>query len=153
MHLDEKLTFKEHISQVIRKATVALISLNPIIGRGAKTSLKLKVMLYKSIIRPILLYACPAWAATRRVDRKKLQILQNKVTRRLTNAPWYVRNTIIQRDLGLESIDSCILTTSHNHFSKSQKSVYPHIRAIMDYDPIVEQKFKRPRTVHHDPSW
>ena len=105
------------------------------------------------MIKPILLYASPAWTAVRKTHRSKLQIFQNKTLRRITNAPWYVRNKIIHRDLNIESIDSAILSASHNYKTSIEKSDHDNLKDIISYDHIVEQKYKRPCTVHHDPSW
>ena len=153
VHLDKKLNFHEHIKQSIAKATGASLSLNPIMGRNSKMSLNNKVTLYKSMIKPILLYASPVWAAVRKTQRKKLQVFQNKALRRITNAPWYVRNTIIHRDLGIESIDSAILSASHKYFNTLEQTEHDNLKQIINYDHFVDQKYKRPRTIHHDPSW
>lgn len=153
VHLDRKLNFNEHIKQTIGKATGASISLNPLIGKNSKLSLHNKVILYKSMIKPILLYASPAWAAVRKTTRHKLQIFQNKALRRMTDAPRYVRNKILHRDLKIDTIDSAILTASHNHNRAIENSNFPNLKEFINYDQTVDQKYKRPRTIHHDPTW
>ena len=153
VHLDDRLNFHEHIRKTVAKATGASISLNPLIGRDSKMTLKNKITLYKTMIRPVLLYASPAWAAVHKHHRKKLQVFQNKALRRMTDAPWFVRNLILHRDLGIDTIDTAILSALHNYNTQLQNSIYDNIRQIGDYDPIVEQKHKRPRTIHHDPDW
>lgn len=153
VHLDWKLNFNEHIKQTLAKATGASISLNPLIGRNSKMSLNNKLLLYKSMIRPILLYASPAWAAVRRTTRNKLQIFQNKSLRRLTDAIRYVRNDTLHRDLKIDTIDTAILTASHNYNRAIENSDFPNLKEIINYDQTVNQKYKRPRTIHHDPTW
>lgn len=153
VHLDWKLNFNEHIKQTLAKATGASISLNPLIGRNSKMSLNNKLLLYKSMIRPILLYASPAWAAVRRTTRNKLQIFQNKSLRRLTDAIRYVRNDTLHRDLKIDTIDTAILTASHNYNRAIENSNFPNLKEIINYDQTVNQKYKRPRTIHHDPTW
>ena len=116
-------------------------------------SLHNKVLLYKTMIRPILLYASPAWAAVRKAHRKKLQVFQNKALRRITNAPWFVRNNILHRDLGIDTIDTAILSASHNYFTSIENSEHDNIKNLIAYDQTIDQPHKRPRTIHHDPTW
>ena len=46
---------------------------------SAKTRLKI----YNTIIRPILLYGCEAWALTKSLERK-LEVFENKILRKIT---------------------------------------------------------------------
>ncbi|KFM71881.1 RNA-directed DNA polymerase from mobile element jockey, partial [Stegodyphus mimosarum] len=85
--IDKNLNFKEHISYILNKANAAFYSIYPIIGRKSKLNIKIKKMLYISLIRPILLYACPAWAIANKTERKKLDVIQNKILRSVVNAP------------------------------------------------------------------
>ena len=153
VHLDKKLNFKTHITQTIRKAQIAAIALNPITGPKSQLPLHTKKLLYETMIRPILLYACPAWATAARTHRNKIQVFQNKSLRRITGAPWFIRNRALHHDLKIETIDSRILAEAHNHFTAVENSYYEHIRQITSYDPTVMQPFKRPRTIHHNAKW
>ncbi|KFM73157.1 hypothetical protein X975_18726, partial [Stegodyphus mimosarum] len=58
----------------------------PIIGKYSKLDLTNKKLFYTSIIRPIMCYASPAWAAAKDSDIQKLQIIQNKYLHIITNA-------------------------------------------------------------------
>lgn len=153
VHLDERLTFRSHITKTVRKAQVAAIALNPIIGRSSQLPLITKRLIYLTMIKPILLYACPAWATTKRTNRKKLQTLQNKCLRRMTGAPWFVRNQALHRDLEIDTIDTAILAAAHNHFQAVENSEYNHIAELSNYDPTADQPFKRPRSIHHNAMW
>ncbi|KAG8193967.1 hypothetical protein JTE90_013662 [Oedothorax gibbosus] len=115
-------------------------------------SLRNKVLLYKSMIKPVLMYASPVWATAKKCHRKKIQTFQNKTLENITNAPWYVRNTIIHKDLEIDPIDSAILSASHKYFEAMGASEH-NIAQIIKYDQFVEQVLKRPRMIHHDPLW
>ena len=62
MQLDKTLTYKQHIQLKIEKCEKAIRTLYPLIGRSSKLSLKHKVLLFKSVLRPAFCYACPVWS-------------------------------------------------------------------------------------------
>ncbi|GFT46203.1 uncharacterized protein TNCV_1851041 [Trichonephila clavipes] len=57
-------------------------------GRNSPLSLENKVILYKQVLRPIITYASPVWGAAAATHMKKIQVIQNKILRLITNAPW-----------------------------------------------------------------
>ncbi|GFX02348.1 hypothetical protein TNCV_2285161 [Trichonephila clavipes] len=50
-------------------------------------SLENKVILYKQILRPVTTYGSPVWGAAATTHMKKIQEIQNKILRVMTNAP------------------------------------------------------------------
>lgn len=78
MHLDNKLTFKDHIEKSCTKALNCLKSVYPLIGPKSKLSVKNKLLIYKVCIRPKLTYACAVWKNAAKTNLAKLQIVQNK---------------------------------------------------------------------------
>ena len=93
--LDERLTWKPHIEHVRNKALGGMAALRPITGRRSKLSLKNKVLLYTSMIRPIMTYAAPVWGYARPKLIERLQVVQNRILRETVDAPWFIRNVDI----------------------------------------------------------
>ncbi|XP_035231623.1 uncharacterized protein LOC118203460 [Stegodyphus dumicola] len=151
--LDDRLTFKEHVTNQVNKANGVFMSLYTVIGRKSKLSLKAKRMIYLTMIRPVMLYAAPAWAIANKTDRRKLEVLQNKILRAITNAPWFVRNSIIHADLKIKPIPEQILMEAHNFFEKMDNSPVHTLRELGNYDPTVDSVVKRPRSIHHNARW
>ena len=54
MHLDSKLMWQKHISESLDKAEKAMYSLDNLLARKSRLSLKNKLLLYKSYTKPIL---------------------------------------------------------------------------------------------------
>jgi hypothetical protein len=54
---------------------------------GARTD---KLLLYKTILKPILTYGVTLWGTACHSNIEILQRFQNKVLRTLANAPWYI---------------------------------------------------------------
>jgi hypothetical protein len=90
--LDQRLSFSKHISNSISKSQGAFCGVYPLLNPKSKLKLRTKIHLYKSLIRPILTYACPAWGHAPNTHLKKIQVKQNKILRHITQAPQYMRN-------------------------------------------------------------
>jgi len=83
-----------------------------IIGRKSKLSLENKLLIYKTILKPIWTYGFPFWGTASNSYIEILQRFQNKVLRSIVNAPWYVPNTILHTDLQIPTVKEEI-----THFS------------------------------------
>ncbi|KFM69237.1 putative RNA-directed DNA polymerase from transposon BS, partial [Stegodyphus mimosarum] len=70
-----------------------------LIGKYSKLDLLRKRYVFTAIIRTIFIYASPAWAAVNNKDQNKLQIVQNKYLRLITQAHFYVSNDTLHKDL------------------------------------------------------
>ncbi|GFV97496.1 RNA-directed DNA polymerase from mobile element jockey [Trichonephila clavipes] len=99
--LDTKLNFAKHIRSAHQKAAGMRCTLNRLISPKSKLALRQKVLLYKAILRPIMLYASPIWAAAEITHLKRLHTFQNIQLRRAANAPWFVRNEVLHKDLNV----------------------------------------------------
>lgn len=59
--LDPSLSLISHVNSVISKTKCARASLYPTINRNSKIPLKNRLSIFKIYIKPLLLYASPAW--------------------------------------------------------------------------------------------
>jgi len=59
--LDKKLTWNPHISSKLQQGYQRLKILYPLINRQTALSWKCSMLLYKQILRPLILYAAPIW--------------------------------------------------------------------------------------------
>ncbi|GFX83901.1 RNA-directed DNA polymerase from mobile element jockey [Trichonephila clavipes] len=102
LFLDAKLTFAHHIEQTRKKAQAVHAVLKRLISRRSKLAIRHKVLLYKSIIRPVMSYGSQIWGSAGMCHLKKLHTLTNSFLRQIVNAPWFVRNEVIHRDLKIK---------------------------------------------------
>lgn len=105
-----------HKKKTLQKAKAQKRQIYPLINRSSSLSLKTKVLLYKSFILPIILYACPAWATASKSHIRPLQSIQNLTLRQIANAPWYVRNSTLHRDLKIIPIADLIQNITRKQF-------------------------------------
>jgi hypothetical protein len=89
-----------------------------IIGRKSNLSLENKLLIYKTILKPIWTYGIPLWGTASNSNIEILQRFQNKVFRLIVNAPWYVPNTILHTDLQILAVKAEITNFSTKYREK-----------------------------------
>ncbi|GFV43650.1 RNA-directed DNA polymerase from mobile element jockey [Trichonephila clavipes] len=129
LHIDSRLTFKKHIDYLAEKFWGRIHLAISLVGRRSLLSLENKVILYKQILRPVITYGSPVWGAAATTHMKKIHVIQNKILRVMTNAPWYVRNDVIHNDLHMERITNYITKLSRNVFKSIESHDNPIIKA------------------------
>ncbi|GFY26323.1 RNA-directed DNA polymerase from mobile element jockey [Trichonephila clavipes] len=87
--LNDKLTYSSHFKEITKKFWKKLYSLNDIIGRKSKLSLKNRIFVYKQYVHPLLLYGCAIWGSAGYVHIDNLQRLQNRALRTIARAPQF----------------------------------------------------------------
>jgi hypothetical protein len=58
-----------------------------------------KILVYKCILKPIWTYGIQLWVCTKPSNKKVLERFQSNVLRSITNAPWYVSNVKLHKDI------------------------------------------------------
>lgn len=104
IHLDRRLTWSKHIDSKKVQIKLKANSMGWLIGPHSNLRLEYKVLIYKSIIKPIWTYGIQMWGTATPSNVEKLQRSQSKVLRTITGAPWYVRNADIHKDLCITTI-------------------------------------------------
>lgn len=106
--LDAKLNYKKHILLKKQQLEIKFRQMLWLLGRNSKLSLDNKILLYKSMLRPVWSYASQIWACAAKTNVQIIEVVQNKILRLMANAKWYERNADIRAELGIESITSHI---------------------------------------------
>ncbi|GBP88606.1 Vascular endothelial growth factor receptor 1 [Eumeta japonica] len=97
-------------------------------------------------------YASPVFAHAQPDILYDLQIVQNKLCRRAANAPWYVKNSVLHRDLELPTISKYIKDASERFFNIAYSHPNPLLVLAVSYEPPPSHHFcRRPRNVLIDP--
>ena len=106
----------------IALATKRTHQLYPLLKKSSPLQLHTSIHLYQTMIRPILSYASPVWAAASKTNIQKIQTFQNKFLRIITKAPWFIPNSQIHQELGITPITV--------HFSLLSAKFYNKISRI-----------------------
>ena len=88
--------------------------LYPLVNFKSTLQMKSSILLYTSIIRPLITYDCPIWTTASLTKINKIQILQNKFLRICLKAPWYMRNRQIH-DTGILLLQDWKQSSSKTH--------------------------------------
>jgi hypothetical protein len=72
-------------------------------------------MLYQQVLKPIWTYGIQLWGCTSQSIRNIIQRFQNKVIHGIVDAPWYIRNDNLHKDLDMETVDSVIRKYAQSH--------------------------------------
>lgn len=77
--------------------------LKNLIGNKA-TPINIKLLLYKTLLKPIWTYGLQLWGNAKKSNLNKIQAFQNITLRKLFNAPPYISNHTLHLDCNLNTI-------------------------------------------------
>lgn len=99
-----------------------------LLGPKSKLNLNNKLRIYKVILKPVWTYGIQLWGTSRYSNVDILERFQSKTLRLITNAPWFVRNSTISRDLCIPSINEEIQRFSEKYVQRL--SNHPNVLAV-----------------------
>ncbi|KAL4085431.1 hypothetical protein QTP88_027290 [Uroleucon formosanum] len=104
MTLDKRLTWATHIKQKQRILNARRRAVFPLIGKQSKINLNTKLLLYKTLLKPIWLYGIQLWGSAKKSNIYKIQTFQSTSLRMITCAPPYVSNHTLHSDLKILTV-------------------------------------------------
>lgn len=116
--MDSKLTWKYHIQKKRNQIKEKYRQLHWLLRKDSKLSTSNKILLYKTIIKPIWTYGLQLWGTSKKSNITLIQRQQSKILRSIINAEWYITNADIHRDLEIPTINEEITTISRRHHMK-----------------------------------
>lgn len=136
VYLDSKLTFKVHIDQVLRKAKgVAFSSMYCLLKRDSYVDTQSKLIIYKTIVRPAISYACPIFLNCANVHLRKLQIFQNQILRLIFNIKWddFISTERIHIDSNMPYIIDFFMNITRRFYLRCENSENDLINSLGRY--------------------
>lgn len=128
--LDKKLLFQTHIDYTKERAQKLIRILYSLINRKSKLNLKNKMLIYKSIFKPMLLYACSVWGECANCHKNKLQVTQNKCLKLINNLPFYYSTKKLHKISNINPIQEAITKQTNTFLHKCQYSDNPLIAVL-----------------------
>jgi hypothetical protein len=104
LHLDRRLTWHKNIFAKRKQLGSTFTKMYWLLGRKSKLSTSNKLLIYKTILKPIWTYKIQLWGTASTFNIKILEHFQPKALCMIVDAPWYVPNTVIQRDLQIPTV-------------------------------------------------
>lgn len=131
--MDSRLNWKEHILTKKKQIEIKHRKMLWLLGKRSKLSLDNKILLYKSMIRPIWAYGSQMWACAAYSNLMLIERTQNKILRQMAGARWYERNTDIRGELGIEEMDTFISRLYNNYEERLGRHPNPEAMSLLDW--------------------
>jgi uncharacterized protein YeeX (DUF496 family) len=101
--------------------------------------------LYKQVIRSVWSYGIQLWGCASDFNIQVIQRYQNKVLKCIVNAPWYVRNKGLHRDLGIETVTDIVAKLGKSHEKRLQDHINIEASRLLNVNNITRRlKRKKP---------
>ncbi len=139
MTLDAKLRWKAHVKKKSEELRFKYRKMYWLMGRNSSLSTYNKLLLYKQILKPIWTYGIQLWGCTKQSNVNIIQRFQNRVLRNIVDAPWYVRNTDLHRDLEVNLVLNEIQKNARRHEERLQQHVNIEATQLLNNTDIVRR--------------
>lgn len=139
MTLDAKLRWKPHVKRKLEELKIKYRNMYWLLGRTSTLSIYNKLLLYRQILKPIWTYGIQIWGCTCESNKNMIQRFQNKVIRSIVDAPWYIRNVAIQKDLGIDSVSETIKKYARSHQSRIDSHVNTEVLQLLNIEGLVRR--------------
>lgn len=141
LHLDRRLTWRKHVFTKRKALGLQLRKIHWLLSGRSKVTLENKLLLYKCILKPVWTYGIQLWGTTADSNVEILQRFQSKVLRSIINAPWYVSNSCIHRDLAIPTVKQEIKNRSVTYTAKLLN--HPNTLVLDLFNPRNQQQRTR----------
>lgn len=132
IHLDKRLTWKQHIKAKREQLKIKTKKMYWLLGPKSQLNLTNKILLYKAILKPVWSYGLELWGTASNSNIEILQRYQSKTLRLITNAPWFVTNKAIHRDLNMSTIREEINRFSSRYLGRLSRHQNPLAISLLD---------------------
>jgi hypothetical protein len=105
---------------------------------------EVKLLIHKNILKPIWAYGIQLWGTASTSNTEILERFQSKALRMITDAPWYVPNTVIRKDLQIPTVKQEISRYSY-HYSTCL-SVHPNELILNLQEPPETRPLRKNRS-------
>jgi hypothetical protein len=110
-----------------------------LLGRHSELSIHNKILLYKQVLKPVWTYGAQLWGCTKKSNIKIIQTFQNKVLRCIINAPRYIRNQDIHKDLKIASVDEETQRIAKKHERRLHQHQNIEMLQLLDHAELVRR--------------
>ena len=129
LHFDRRVTLKEHIDMKRKHLDHKTREIKWLIGNNSPLSLENKLLIYKTILKPVWTYGIELWGCATKSNIAILQRYLSKLLRTITNAPWYVTNHTLHTDLHIPYVHQVI----HDRVNKHQTTLTFHPNPLWNF--------------------
>jgi hypothetical protein len=104
LHLDRRLTWHKHIFAKGKQLGISLAKMYWLLGHKSKLSTSNKLLIYKTILKPIWTFGTQLWGTASASNIEILERFQSKALQMIVDTPRYVPNMVIRRDRQIPTV-------------------------------------------------
>jgi Reverse transcriptase (RNA-dependent DNA polymerase) len=130
LYIDKRLTWNPHTRLKRKDLNRRYKLLMRLLDNRSQLTTDNKLLIYKTIIKPIWTYGLEIWGSTKPSNIKRIQSFQSKVLRKLVNAPFYVPNRILHKDLNVPLVADLASTRYKSFHSSLHLHSNPLVQAL-----------------------
>lgn len=139
MTLDVRLRWKAHVKKKREELELKYKKLHWLLNRNSALSMHNKILIYKQVLMPVWTYGIQLWGCTKQSNVQVIQRFQNKVLREIANAPWYIRNEDLHRDLKVDLVKNVIRKYAEAHQQRLHQHVNVEAIQLLDTTELVRR--------------
>jgi len=140
--LDKRLTFGPHLKATTRRCYQRMQQLRWLLNRKSTMTLRAKRAVYVHCVAPIWLYGIQIWGIAAKSNYNRIQVLQNRAMRAITDCPYYVRGTTLHRDLNLHTVEEQISRHTSRYSDRLRRHHSILARRLLPARPLRRLKRK-----------
>ena len=141
MHLDRRLTWKTHIWKKRLQLEEKRRKMYWLLGWKSQLTTENKLLLYKTILKPVWTYGIQLWGTASHSNIEILQRFQNKILKQITNLPRYVPNWLLHQDLQMSTIKEEAKSFSKKYQQRIKN--HPNELAVLLLEDSTTRRLKR----------
>jgi uncharacterized protein YeeX (DUF496 family) len=107
--------------------------------------MKILAVCNELFLRPLWSYGIQLWGCASESNIQVIQRYQNKVLKCIVNTPWYIRNSDLHCDLGIETVTDIIAKFATSHKKRLQDHINIEASRLLNVNNITRRlKRKKP---------
>jgi hypothetical protein len=120
---------------IMRKGEMLSMHFKYVKFYASPLSLNNKLLIYKTVLKPIWTYGLQIWGCTAASNLAVIQRYQAKTLRQITNARWYVTNRNLHTDLRIPPVKTALQELTETHHTTLKLHPNPLIATILAPPP------------------
>lgn len=142
---DRFLTGKAHISKIRQRVKILTGALSSLLKRNSILSIDNKLLIYKSVILPIITYGYPVTCIMKGYNLDKICIMQNKILRNIGNYHLHSSSKFCHDHLNIDSVMKRIQALFTDELERLDEHPNELLIRAIDYSLTPLQDFTRTR--------
>jgi hypothetical protein len=142
MTLVTKLRWKEHIKIKREELNIKFRKMYWLLRCNSELSIYNKLILYKQVLWPVWSYGIQLWGYASDSNIQVIHRFQKKALKCIIQAHWYIHNSDLHRNVGIETVTDIITRLASSHKKRLQNNINSEESRLLNVQNI-RRRLKR----------